>query len=70
MVVIHNFMYTIMVWCIQLKSKYEKGQFFEPMLCEEGTVKDLENSQYVAEPKFDGGLVVAERTEKGFRIYS
>lgn len=53
------------------KIKYEKGQFYEAMLCEEGSKADLENSEYGCEPKFDGRMAIAERTDvNGLRIHS
>jgi len=51
-----------------LKRKIE--DYFQPMLCEDGTVADLEKEGYVAELKVDGTCAIAEYSpEIGFRLY-
>jgi len=43
--------------------------FYPVMLCATGSEKDLDNPDYVAEPKFDGTLCVAERMRDGIRMF-
>lgn len=50
-----------------LKRKLDDA--FQVMLCDDGTVKDLDRKDYVADLKADGTLGVIERTLEGFRIY-
>lgn len=51
-----------------MKTKLE--DYFLPMLCEDGTVSDLEKKGYVGELKVDGTCCIAEYSpEIGFRLY-
>lgn len=50
--------------------KRKLKNYFQVMLCEDGTIQDLERKNFVAELKVDGSRCVVERTkEYGFRLY-